>query len=203
MTTKNTKQEAVIYVRTSVRQVANEADSIVGQINLCSNYCLDNKMRAIAIFTDQSSGLQPYTERNLNQAIAKCIETGAVLVVSNLSRITRSREEWGNINRLLKTAGTKIIQALSGDKEEVKDRMLTEMSAYESKIHSEKIKRGIRLSKERKLAELSGTTKKKRKMNQDRIKGTYISYVNGRRGVYEITSTLPKSGKVINSKRLK
>jgi DNA invertase Pin-like site-specific DNA recombinase len=200
---KNTNQEAVIYVRTSTRQVTNEADSVAGQLTTCSNYCLDNNLKTIAVFIDQASGLQPYAERNLNQAIDKCIETGASLVVSNLSRITRSREEWGNINRLLKGAGTKIIQAISGAQNELRERMLAGISAYDSNIHSEKIKLGIRLSKERKLAGLSGTTKKKRKMNQRRIKGTYISYVKGRKGVYEITSTLPKSGKVINSKRLK
>lgn len=158
---KNTNQEAVIYVRTSTRQVTNEADSVAGQLTSCSNYCLDNNLKTIAVFIDQASGLQPYAERNLNQAIAKCIETGAVLVASNSSRITRSREELCNIIQLLKAAGTKMIQAITCDQDERKERMLTEMSAYESKTRSERIKQGIKLSKERKLAGLSNTTKKK------------------------------------------
>jgi DNA invertase Pin-like site-specific DNA recombinase len=184
---KKNVRTAVIYTRVATKILPTPLHALSEQTKQCEAYCKVKGLKVIAHYDEIRSGMTKNLEKTqLAMAIQKCLETNSVLVVTKLDRITRNFSKIVDFLKNLKAINLSIAKASSSPEESLVQELHQSIADQERKMISEKIKAGLQ----------------RRKENLNRTKGTFTSYVKGRRGVYEVTSTLPKMGKVINSKRL-
>ncbi len=184
---KTKTENAVIYARVATRQVGSPLESLSGQVQICEQYCKQKGLKVISHHSEigVSGVTQPDSRTMLGQAVEDCRKNSAVLVVSHLSRLSRNTLDLFKFKDRLDSIGVHIQPASNEVENDLIARVSESIDEHERAIHSQRIKAGIRHARKEKLA-----------------KGTFKSCVRGLSGVYEVVSELPKSGKVISSKRL-
>lgn len=81
---------AIIYTRTSTTLASQDVSAEVTQPQELQKWAADNGYDVLGSFTDRASGKELETREGLQNAIQAANETGSVILVTELSRLSRS-----------------------------------------------------------------------------------------------------------------
>ena len=102
---------AVGYVRYQARESKNVYDARA-QKDAIRSYATENECRLLEVFVDKNKSGKTYDRAGL-QALLKYIDANPwkvkLLIVSDVTRLSRSTEEFKSIKRFLKDRGVKLI----------------------------------------------------------------------------------------------
>jgi DNA invertase Pin-like site-specific DNA recombinase len=106
---------AVGYVRHHGRELKNSY-GIEAQKNAIRSYAFENGHRILEVFADKNNSGKTYKRGGL-KAMLKYIEANPwkvkFLIVSDVTRLSRSTEEFKSIKRFLKDRGVKLISLVN------------------------------------------------------------------------------------------
>ena len=88
--------KAVGYIRVSTDEQATEGISLDVQRDRIINYCQQFGLNLIDIYRDEWTGKE-LTRPGIQTALARVVETGAMLVAVSLCRISRSVGDWHSL----------------------------------------------------------------------------------------------------------
>ena len=102
---------AVGYVRYQARESKNVYDARA-QKDAIKSYATENECRLLEVFVDKNKSGKTYDRAGL-QALLKYIDANPwkvkLLIVADVTRLSRSSEEFKSIKRFLKDRGVKLI----------------------------------------------------------------------------------------------
>jgi len=144
--------KAIIYIRVSTTQQADEGVSLQAQENKARAWCELNDYEVGGVHVDAGiSGKKMGNRPALEKALSEC-EKGSALVVYSLSRLARSTKDTISISEQLQTIGTDLVSIsekidTTSAAGKMVFRMLAVMAEFESDIISERTKMGMQHKK--------------------------------------------------------
>ncbi len=144
--------KAIIYIRVSTTQQADEGVSLQAQEKKARAWCELNDYEVGGVHVDAGiSGKKINNRPALEQALSEC-ELGSALVVYSLSRLARSTKDTISISEQLQTIGTDLVSVsekidTTSAAGKMVFRMLAVMAEFESDIISERTKMGMQHKK--------------------------------------------------------
>jgi len=144
--------KAIIYIRVSTTQQADEGVSLQAQEKKARAWCELNDYEVSGVHVDAGiSGKKMNNRPALEQALSEC-ELGSALVVYSLSRLARSTKDTISISERLQLAGTDLVSIsekidTTSAAGKMVFRMLAVMAEFESDQISERTKMGMQHKK--------------------------------------------------------
>jgi len=102
-------KSVVIYTRVSTLKQANKGLSLEAQEELCRQFALKNGYEVLKVFTDRGKTAKTWKNR---EELVKCLQelnNDVYLLVYSLTRFTRKAEDFADLNRIIKSKGSKIL----------------------------------------------------------------------------------------------
>jgi len=145
--------KAVGYARVSTTQQADEGVSLEAQQARISAYCVAQGLELVHVFTDAGlSGKRADNRPALQQALDAVCETGGILVIYSLSRLSRSVADTLQIAEQLRDAGAELASLSERiDTSSAGGRMIFTMlsafSAFERELTAERTSAALQFKK--------------------------------------------------------
>ncbi len=144
--------KAIIYYRTATEDKETKA-KLAWQKQICWDYAKSKGYEVIKVLTEVESGMNFNRPELLK--LTKAVKANKVrhIIVTNPDRISRNELYFALFKNLLKRQKVQLEYAqfnISGADEMLLSGILESMAAYYSKVHSQRVKRGIFKAKRRK-----------------------------------------------------
>lgn len=147
--------KAVIYVRVSTREQAEEGYSLAAQQAACSRYVADKGWDLAETYTDRGESARTADRPQFQLMLNRIREDGSVkyLVVHKLDRLARNVKDYATVREMLEKAGVQLVSVTEGLEATASGKMVEGMLAVVAEWYSNNLSHEIRKGQDQKLRE--------------------------------------------------
>ncbi|MGH2728212.1 MAG: recombinase family protein, partial [Actinomycetota bacterium] len=146
---------AVIYLRVSTKEQAEEGYSIAAQQAACSRYVADKTWDLVETYTDRGESARTADRPQFQLMLDRIREDGSIkfLVVHKLDRLARNVKDYATVREMLEKAGVQLVSVTEGLEATASGKMVEGMLAVVAEWYSNNLSHEIRKGQDQKLRE--------------------------------------------------
>ncbi len=147
--------KAVVYLRVSTKEQAEEGYSIAAQQEACTRYVRDKGWDLVDVFSDRGESARTVDRPQFQLLLRRIQEDGGIrfLVVHKLDRLARSIRDYAAVRDLLDRAGVQLVSVTEGLEATASGKMVEGMLAVVAEWYSNNLSTEIRKGQAQKLRE--------------------------------------------------
>lgn len=147
--------KAVMYVRVSTKEQAEEGYSIAAQQAACARYITDKGWDLVDVYTDRGESARTADRPRFQAMLERIREDGSIdlLVVHKLDRMARNIKDYATVREMLEHAGVRLISVTEGLEATASGKMVEGMLAVVAEWYSNNLSSEIRKGQIQKLQE--------------------------------------------------
>ncbi len=147
--------KAVVYLRVSTKEQAEEGYSIAAQQEACTRYVRDKGWDLVDVYSDRGESARTADRPQFQLLLRRIQEDGRIrfLVVHKLDRLARSIRDYAAVRDLLDRAGVQLVSVTEGLEATASGKMVEGMLAVVAEWYSNNLSTEIRKGQAQKVRE--------------------------------------------------
>lgn len=153
--------KAVMYLRVSTKEQAEEGYSIAAQQAACARYIADKSWDLVDVYTDRGESARTADRPQFQAMLQHILKDRSIryLVVHKLDRLARNIKDYATVREMLEKAGVQLVSVTEGLEATASGKMVEGMLAVVAEWYSNNLSGEIRKGQAQKLREGGWPTK--------------------------------------------